>query len=604
MSLARPAGAAIVCLTPRAFRLGRKLSRKLPGAELHGLIGRAAPAEVPFRNTLAHLRRLFRQGRPIVGICASGILIRALAPLLRNKARECAVIAVAEDASAVVPLLGGHRGANALAGAIGRALKVKPAITTASEVSLGVALDSPPRGWKIGNSAAAKTVAAALLSGKPVGLVEESAKAAWLGAITAKTGRMAGPEIRITDRRGPFPANVLVLHPPVLAAGIGCVRGASAAAILSLLRRALREAGLAQAALACLVSIDIKMDEPGLAEAADKLGLALRFFPRERLAQVAPRLKRPSAVVQRAVGVPGVAEAAALLAVGPRGRLIVSKRKSRAATVAIAGSDRPIDSERVGSGRGRLWIVGLGPGGGQGLTGEARAALGSARDAVGYALYLELAGEAIAHCRKHPSPIGAEEARTRLALSLAAAGGDVALLASGDPGIFALASLAFELACAGAVPGTERIAIEVVPGVSAMQAAAARTGALLGHDFCAISLSDLLTPQKDIARRLEAAAAADFALALYNPASRARRDGLRTALKILRRHRAADTPVVLARNLARAGEQVTVTTLADLDPDAVDMLTILLVGNSRSRRMQQAGRDYAFTPRGYGVRRP
>ncbi|MGH7036221.1 MAG: precorrin-3B C(17)-methyltransferase, partial [Stellaceae bacterium] len=250
----------------------------------------------------------------------------------------------------------------------------------------------------------------------------------------------------------------------------------------------------------------------------------------------------------------------------------------------------------------RLAIVGIGPGDASSHTVAADAALRGASDIVGYRLYFDLLGSAIAGKTLHPGTLGAEEERARLALDLAAEGRMVALVSSGDAGIYGLASLAFELIDREARADWRRIAIEVVPGVSAMQAAAARLGAPLGHDFCVISLSDLLTPWEAIERRLEAAAAGDFVIALYNPRSARRLDQLARAREILLAKRAGDTPVALARNLGRSGERVTVTTLAALDPAAADMLTLLLVGSSATRKL--GGADLIYTPRGYGAKRP
>ncbi|MDE0407138.1 MAG: precorrin-3B C(17)-methyltransferase, partial [Alphaproteobacteria bacterium] len=173
---------------------------------------------------------------------------------------------------------------------------------------------------------------------------------------------------------------------------------------------------------------------------------------------------------------------------------------------------------------------------------------------------------------------------------------------SGDAGVYGMASLLFELLDApDADPGRRGIELAVEPGISALQAAAARAGAPIGHDFCAISLSDLLTPWPEIARRLRAAAEADFVVALYNPASGRRRVQLVQARAILADHRPPDCPVVLARNLGREGEAVSITTLDDLDTDAVDMLTVIVVGSSRTRRLERGGRAWLYTPRGYGA---
>jgi cobalt-precorrin 5A hydrolase/precorrin-3B C17-methyltransferase len=149
-----------------------------------------------------------------------------------------------------------------------------------------------------------------------------------------------------------------------------------------------------------------------------------------------------------------------------------------------------------------------------------------------------------------------------------------------------------------------RIAINVIPGISAFQAAAAKTGAIIGHDFCCISLSDLLTPWEDIERRIKAAAEGDFVVAFYNPRSLRRRDQLDRAIDVLRQHRPEGTPVIVAANLGRPDERTDVLPLAQFDPGTVDMLTIVLVGSSRSRLVARGdGKTYAYTPRGYAKKR-
>lgn len=585
---------AIVVLSPQGLPLARRLRAALPDAEIHGLAGRVTEAETTFADTMVHLRDLFTAGRPIVGLCAAGILIRAVAPLLADKQAEPPVLAVTE--SAAVPLLGGHHGANALARRIAGALDGIAAVTTAGEGALGIALDEPPPGWTVGNPAAAKGVAAALLAGEPVALMVEAGDAAWLAAAPFQDG--APLAVRVTDR-AVAPRNDLVLHPPVLAVGVGCERGASAEELTGLVRDTLAAHGLAQGAVACIVSVDVKADEPAVHAVAQALGVPARFFPPATLEAQTPRLAHPSDVVFREVGCHGVAEGAALAAAGASGRLVVAKVKSARCTCAIARAEANLDVATIGRARGRLAVVGIGPGAEAWRTPEATRAVAEAEDLVGYGLYLDLLGALAAGKRRHQSALGAEEDRVRMALALAAEGRRVALVCSGDPGIYALATLVFEVMERDPRPEWGRLDIAVVPGLSAMQAAAARIGAPLNHDFCAISLSDLLTPWPMIERRLRAAAAADFVVAFYNPVSQRRRDQLAKARDILLTGRPAATPVVLARNLGRPGETVEVTALGALEVDRVDMLTVVLVGSSDSR-LTRAGRVY--TPRGYAAK--
>ena len=596
MSQGVPSGAAVVVLSPAGLDLARRLRTALPDAHIHGLAHRVDGADVPYRDAAQHLRSLFAAGVPIVGVCAGGILVRALAPLLGDKHAEPPVVAVAADGTFAVPLLGGHHGANALAEAVADATGGMAAVTTASEARLGLALDAPPPGWTVADPPVAKAVTAALLAGEPVRLVVEAGDPTWITDAGPEFSDDALLAIRVTDRARSAARNELVLHPPILALGVGCERDTEPAELETLARATLAEHGLAPASVACVISLDLKEDEPAVAALAVSLGVPARFFDAPRLEAETPRLANPSEEVFRAVGCHGVAEASALAAAGTDGVLVVPKRKSARATCAVARA-RAIDPNQVGRPRGSLTIIGAGPGHANWRTPAAGRAATRASDAVGYGPYLDLMGDALAGARHHAFALGEEEARARRALELAAEGKRVVLVASGDPGIYALASLVIELM--DREPAWRRLAVSVEPGVSAMQMAAARAGAPLGHDFCAISLSDLMTPWTAIERRLTAAAEADFVVALYNPRSHRRTRQLPAARDILLAHRPPLTPVVVARAIGRQAESVDVVTLAELDPEAVDMLTVLIVGNSETRAFSHRGRDWVYTPRGY-----
>ncbi len=242
-------------------------------------------------------------------------------------------------------------------------------------------------------------------------------------------------------------------------------------------------------------------------------------------------------------------------------------------------------------------MIGIGPAGPAWLTPEAEAELRAAEELIGYATYLDRV-PARRGQRRHASDNRVEADRARQALELAAAGSRVAVVSSGDPGIFAMAAAVIEALDEHAE--LAHVDVRVVPGVSAMQAAAARVGAPLGHDFCVISLSDQLKPWEVVERRLDAAGAADLVLALYNPASRTRREQLVRALSVLRRHRADGTPVVIARAVGSDDEAVTVTTLGRLEVDTIDMRTLLIVGSSTTRTVADGGqRPRVYTPRRY-----
>ena len=249
---------------------------------------------------------------------------------------------------------------------------------------------------------------------------------------------------------------------------------------------------------------------------------------------------------------------------------------------------------------GRLTVVGLGPGPAEWMTPAVLAAIAGATDILGYDNYVRRITPH-ADQRVHTSDNREELSRSRHALMLAAEGGNVVVVSGGDPGVFAMAAAIFEAVEHG--PSSWRaIDIVVEPGVTAMLAAAARLGAPLGHDFCAISLSDNLKPWDVIVRRLQLAAQADFVIALYNPASKARPDQIKHAFGVLSGCRHADTPVMLARAVGRPDEDITVTTLGKAAQEPVDMRTMVMIGSSATRVLERAdGRTWVYTPRSVGA---
>jgi len=256
----------------------------------------------------------------------------------------------------------------------------------------------------------------------------------------------------------------------------------------------------------------------------------------------------------------------------------------------------------VRQGKGRLLIVGLGPGACEWVTPEATQALAEANDLVGYAPYLARLPERPGQTR-HASDNREELARASQALSLAASGRKVAVVSGGDPGVFAMAAAVFEALEAGE-PAWRGLEVKVIPGITAMQAAAARLGAPLGHDFCAISLSDNLKSWTVVEKRLAAAADADFVIALYNPASKSRSQGIHDAFACLRARKPPATPVMFARAVGRPDEELTITSLAEADPGNADMATLVIIGSSATRVVVRPGsmRGFVYTPRGEGAR--
>lgn len=575
-----------------AHRVARALS-----AQVHGREGRVDQADVFFANALEHARDLFAAGRPIIGVCASGILIRGVAPLLNDKLTEPPVVSVSDDGAVVVPLLGGHRGANQLAKTIAEALEATAAVTTAGDVALGVALDEPPAGWVLVNRGDAKGAMATLLSG---GGATIAGKAAWL------SGLPVGDDLRISvssawlEDLGP---EHLQFAPRRYALGVGCARNCPPDELWQLVEATLRQHNISPFAVHSVNTIALKGDEPAIIDLAARLNCPLRLFEAAELEAEVGRVANPSDVVFAEVGTHSVAEAGTLAQFGDAAGLVVEKQKGAQATCAVAEVSEP-RSELRGRARGRLSIVGIGPGQSSWRTPEVSRLVSEAEELVGYGLYIDLLGPLAAGKLRSDFPLGGEEDRCRYALEEAAKGKNVALVCSGDAGIYAMGALVFELldrdeGALGVSQAAKCVDVVCSPGVSALQGAAARAGAPLGHDFCAISLSDLLTPREDILKRLKAAAEGDFVIAFYNPVSKRRRTLLAEARDILLQHRPPETPVMLASSLGRPEEEVRYRRLDELQVDEVDMLTVVLVGSSYSRLAELGTGPRMYTPRGY-----
>ncbi|GAA3960032.1 precorrin-3B C(17)-methyltransferase [Streptomyces marokkonensis] len=517
------------------------------------------------------VRTAFAECEQLVCFLATGAVVRLVAPLLDDKRTDAGVVCVDEGGRFAVSLVGGHGGgANELAVAVGGVLGAEPVVTTATDAVGLPGLDTlglPVEGDVAG-------VSRALLDGEPVALRPE---VRWpLPALpVAGKGEYA---IRLTDRLVEPAEGEAVLRPPSLVVGVGASKGAPVDEVLGLVEAALRDAGLSAASVAELATVDAKAEEPGIVGAAGRLGVPLVTYSAGELADV--EVPNPSDAPLAAVGTPSVAEAAALVR---GGELLVPKRKSAAspAMATCAVVRRP--------GRGRLAVVGLGPGARDLVTPRARAELRRASVLVGLDQYVDQIRDLLRPgTRVLESGLGAEEERARTAVEEARRGHAVALIGSGDAGVYAMASPALAEA-------SDDIDVVGVPGVTAALAAGAILGAPLGHDHVSISLSDLHTPWEVIERRVRAAAEADIVVTFYNPRSRGRDWQLPKALAILAEHREPATPVGAVRNASRADESSRLTTLAALDPATVDMMTVVTVGNTATRRI--AGR--MVTPRGY-----
>ncbi len=542
--------------------------------------GRAAAARLAAQwpdtrsYAISDLETAWRDCDALVCFLAVGAAVRLIAPLLEGKTIDPAVVCVDQAGRFAVPVVGGHHGANELAERIAESLEATAVITTATDAAGIPGLDT--LGWAYEGDVAA--VSRALIDGEPVALWHDGERVWPLPALPADpvdTLPDTGPAILVTDRTDlPLPVPSVVLRPPSLTVGVGASRGVGAAEVLDLIRTALQDADLSPGSVHALATVDAKAGEAGLLEAAGRLNLPLVTHPAEELATVA--VPNPSAAAQQAVGTPSVAEAAALT--GGQ-ELLVPKRKSAMATVAVSRRQP----------RGRLAIIGIGPGDRELLTPQARAQLRRCSVVVGLDQYVTQVADVLRPgTRILATGLGSEQERAESAVALAQSGHAVALIGSGDAGIYAMASPALEAA-------DDSFDVAAAPGVTAMLAAAALLGAPLGHDHAAISLSDLHTPWEIIERRVTAAAEGDFVVAFYNPRSKGREWQLAKSLAILAAHRPAETPVGIVSDATRPGQHVVLTTLADVDSSRVGMTSLVIVGAASSRVV--AGRF--VTPRGY-----
>jgi cobalt-precorrin 5A hydrolase/precorrin-3B C17-methyltransferase len=499
----------------------------------------------------------------LVVFLATGATVRLLAPLLEDKATDPGVVCVDEARRFAIALVGGHQGgANDLAQEVADVLGAEPVVTTATDAVGIPGLDT--WSWPVEGDVAA--VSRALLDGSPVRL---DMPLTWPipPLPTQDTGDLT---LAVTDLV--TDADVVV-RPPSLVLGVGSSSGVSVEELDELITTTLAEQGLSARSVSFVATVDAKADEHGILDMCARTGWSLVTHAASVLAE--QDVPNPSQHPLDAVGTPSVAEAAAMM----HGDLIVEKTKSAMATVAVSRI-RP---------RGRLSIVGLGPGARDLLTPRAVEALRASSVWVGLDQYVDQVRDlARPGTRFLETGLGKEQERAHSAVAEAAKGHAVALLGSGDAQVYAMASPALEVA-------GDDIDVDVVPGVTAALAAGALLGAPLGHDHASLSLSDLHTPWPAIEARIRAVAEGDIVVSFYNPRSRGRDWQLLKALAILGEHRPATTPVGVVTHASREGQQVHLTTLADLDVELVGMYSLVTVGSSQSVVVA----DRFVTPRGY-----
>jgi len=557
---------AIVILGNGSLATARRIQQLYPDALIHGLAERVEGCDRSYHDFGATLRQLYQQDTPIIALCAAGIVIRSLASVLLDKGAEPPVLAVAEDGSAVVPLLGGLGGVNVMARQLGAGLGVAAAITTSGELRFGTCLLNPPSGYALADLELGKRFVSDLLAGESVRI---EGAAPWLAQARLPEDEGAQLAIHVGCTVREPSANELLIYPKNVLVAVD----AGLADIAGSVRSALQTAHIALPSLACLLASEAQMANSALRDAARALGVALRF---------APAAASVSELAEHAV--PQLLPA---LSVSPQ--------------LAIAVAKQPLDVARIGRERGRLAVIGLGPGAAELMVPAVKAELARANDILGYETYVRMAGPFRADQVMHCTDNREEMQRARHAFELAAQGRSVVVVSSGDPGVFAMAAAVLEALHESSDSAWHNVDLEILPGVSASLATAAQAGAPLGHDFCVMSLSDNLKPWDIIEKRLDLACQADLALAFYNPISRSRPWQLGRALEIVRQHRTPETPVVLGRDIGRPGQTLRNITLGALTPELVDMRTMVLVGSSTTCAFPRAdGGSWVYTPRWYG----
>ena len=568
----------------------------------------------------------FRRGNVLVYIGACGIAVRAIAPHIGSKETDPAVIVIDEKGENVIPILAGHLGgANEWARKIAELTKGKAVLTTATDVNgiFAVDLFAKENQLLIGDLKKAGLFTASLLEEKEASVVIprkyadvirfEDGIPAELKVYDLPDEQLAGLHgenvALITPDAEPStnPDAPLRLIPRCVILGMGCRKGKSYEELRGFAEETLRELGLGREAVCAIASIDVKKEEPGLVSLAADLGVPLQTFSAEELekTELENWTFMESDRVREYVGTGNVCERAA--AAAGAGKILRGKTAKDGMTICVGMRPvelcwKPEDKSDRNDPKGHLFVVGIGPGNPEGITGQAAAALESSDTIIGYSVYNDLVKPYYPDKRYLTTPMTGEEARCRMAIEEAKAGHTVALICSGDPGVYGMAGLVLELAGRGKEDGRPYEAgidsgfdIEIISGVTAALSGAALLGAPLVHDFAVISLSDRLTPWEKIEKRLRAAAEADLCIVLYNPSSKGRREHLHRAAQILMEHVPGSRVCGIADRIGRDGEKTRVMTLEELADAETDMFSTVFIGNSSTRRLG----NRMVTPRGY-----
>ena len=607
---------AVWCLSRRGLGLAEVLARGL-GVHCFHPEGIPPAGNVPataFTRLTPAVAEAFHAHPAHIFIMAAGIVVRVIAPLLKSKLEDPAVVVMDEQARHAVSLVSGHMGgANALAETVATLTGADPVITTATDVGGLTAFDTLARriGAKVEPKAAIRVTATALLNGRSVALVcprdfYAAVQREFPGVTHFETLRPAALEAFdaacvVTDALVDLPpdlaAKTLFLRPPTLCLGIGCNRGTPEEEIAAAARETLRAFNLSILSVFNVASADKKADEAGLKAFAAALRVPLATYPPSALNAVSrtrPGLSPDSEHAMRHLGVRGVAEPAALLGAGEGADLVVPKQKKGNVTVAVARRKIPLPSRA-----GVLTVVGIGPGGPAYMTSHAKGILQEADTIAGYTKYIRLIAPFIAGKEIIQTGMTRETERVEAALDAAASGKRVALVGTGDAGIYGLAGLALERAERRSPP----VPVRISPGVTAGVAAASVVGAPLANDFITLSLSDLLTPRETVLARVEAAAASGMVTVVYNPKSKKRTALIARLRDIFLAHRPAGTPVAVVTHALREGQRSVLTTLKDFLQEEITMNSVVIIGNADTILVASPDGLKMVTRRGYERKR-
>lgn len=530
------------------------------------------------------VKRSWEDTSALLFIMAAGIVVRTIAPLIKNKKEDPAVLVIDEEGKHVIPLLGGHQArANELATTLATLINATPVITTSSDINNLPALDLWIERCQlfIQNPSILPKIMSKFIENRKIKIYINSdlIRVPIFPDNFQVVKKAEFADIIITNKKLEVNEEQLILIPRNLVAGLGFHDWITSDEIEEAIKQVFTEEGLYFEALKGVATLEKKAKNEALQEFSRKYGLRVFSYTPEELQEVKGFSFSP--IVERAVGVSSVCEQSTILS--SQGRLIVPKRVFKDLTIAVAEAPYYV--------KGKVYVVGIGPGSLFYITPKAIKAIREADVIIGYKTYINQIESLIKDKKVFAYGMTEEVKRAKTAIEYALKGMKVSVVSGGDPGVYGMAGLIFEILAQNNL----EVEVEVIPGISAFNAASSKVGAPIMNDFACISLSDRLTPWDEIEKRLEYAAKSDFVILLYNPKSSKRKENLTKAKGIILKYRDNNTPVAIVKNATREGEEVILTTLEEMDSYPVDMNTIIIIGNSQS----YIYKNFFITPRGY-----